>query len=128
MITGIREVQRNLAALYAGQRAALAEAFKEIGALLLADALENHPWKDQTGDTRASMKAEIVKADVDEIVLSLSAGMDYDVFLELARDGKWAWLWPCMMRNQDRIIEILLRHGQFTAAHLTSISSEVKAV
>jgi hypothetical protein len=37
----------------------------------------------------------------------LSAGMEYSVFLELARGGKWAFLMPVLVRHEADIIAIL---------------------
>jgi hypothetical protein len=118
-VTGLRQVERNLAALYAGERKAIETAMREIASLLAAYAKNNHPWQAQTGNTDNSTRADIVKAGVDEIVVALTAGMSYDIYLELAHSGQWAWLWPAMTANRDKILEILAKHGAMGAISLT---------
>lgn len=121
-VSGLREVRRNIELLYAGERKAIVDAFKEIASLLSDWAKTHHEWMPRTGNTDASTRAEIVKAGVDEMVLELSAGMEYDQFLELAHSGRWAWLWPAMTANQERIFAILLRHGAVDAMGITAVS------
>jgi hypothetical protein len=89
----------------------MAAAMGEIASLLGSYARAHHPWTPQTGNTDTSTRAAIVKADETEIVVALTAGMDYDVFLELAREGRWSWLWPAMLDNQERILQILIKRG-----------------
>ena len=110
-MSGLDGVRANLKALYSGERKSIANAMGEICSVLGAWAQGHHDWKPRTGNTDTSTRAAIVKADTEEIVLALTAGMDYDVFLELARDGKWAWLWPAMLANQERMRRILAKWG-----------------
>ncbi|MGL1399977.1 hypothetical protein ACSTI4_23555, partial [Vibrio parahaemolyticus] len=73
-------------------------AAQEIALTLQHYAQANHPWKMDTGATDLSTLGEVsedLSAHVYTIVLS--AGMDYDVFLELAHSGKWAWIWPAVL-------------------------------
>ena len=102
-ITGLDEVQRNLEKWHNGVTRQVARAMEEIGALLENYAKQNHPWSDRTSNTTNSIRGFISKATPLMIQTTLSAGMDYDVFLELARDGKWAWLWPAIEANMDEI-------------------------
>jgi hypothetical protein len=119
-VTGLSGVQKNIAALYAGERRAMIVAMREIASLLKTYAKANHEWQPRTQNTQNSTEAGIVKADIDEVVVSLHAGMDYDVFLELARDGKWAWLWPAILACKPQILEILVKRGCMTAAAMTA--------
>lgn len=110
-MTGTAGVVANLAAYLVAARAAYLAAAAEIAELLKAYALENHPWQNRTGDTEASIDAQIVDVTDLEIIIAVAAGMDYDVFLELAHGGNWAWLWPAVMANQDEILAIVAKHG-----------------
>lgn len=65
------------------------------------------PFWDLTGATTNSIKGGIAEVSKSLISAYLSAGMDYDVELELARDGKWAFLWPTITRHKDDILAIL---------------------
>jgi hypothetical protein len=127
-VTGVVEVQKNIAALYAGTRKNLVNGMREVCSLLEGYAKNNHPWTARTGNTDNSTDARIVSATIDEITAALTAGMDYDVFLELARSGRWAWLMPAIMANQDKIIEILVRHGAIGAASSTKSLASVGAL
>ena len=107
----VEAVLQKLSAWAVGTRRKAMNAAQEIAQLLEDYAREEHAWQDETGDTRASTRGEVIEA-AEEIAVRLSAGMPYDKFLELAHDGKWAWLWPAMIANEDRIMEILKRHLQ----------------
>jgi len=103
--------------LYAeGLRVNALLAAGEIAELLANYAKTHHPWKPETGATNVSTAGTVV--DGGEIIeIYLSAGMDYDVFLELAKKGKWSWLWPALEANKERLRKILVtRLGNGRAA------------
>jgi len=71
---------------------------------------EDHdpPFWDQTGNTTQSIRGELVSEASAQIVRGvLTAGMEYDVFLELAKDGKWAFLMPTIENHKDDILTII---------------------
>lgn len=84
-------------------------AAEEIGTLLEEDAKRNHPWKNRTGETEATTQSAIEEI-AGQIFVHLLSGTPQAVFLELARQGKWAWLLPTMERNLGAMEEILRRH------------------
>jgi hypothetical protein len=108
-VNGIDTVVGNLEIFAESLRQRAWEAADEIGFLLESYAKGDHPWKPETGATDASTRHDVVDAGGDIIEIYLSAGMDYDVFLELARGGKWAWLWPSVEANKDNIQKILVK-------------------
>lgn len=63
-------------------------------------------WMDVTGNTQSSTHGTVSRDLVTFVEVALHAGMPYDVFLETARNGRWAWLWPAVVANQDRILTI----------------------
>lgn len=65
------------------------------------------PYWDETGDTTRSIKGEVVEVSAELVRGVLSAGMDYDIYLELAREGKWAFLWPTIVAHKDDIEKII---------------------
>ena len=82
-------------------------AMEEVMAALAGWAKTEHSYTDRTGNTTNSIQGEIAEASALIVRGVLSAGMDYDVFLELARDGKWAFLWPVIERHKDDILAII---------------------
>jgi len=103
MLRGQDQVNRNLDKWYQGTLRNAVQAMEEIAAILEGYAKSNHPWKPDTGNTDVSTHGFIAEATPLVINAVLTAGMEYDVFLELARDGKWAWLWPAVEANLDTI-------------------------
>ncbi len=103
MLRGLDHVQRNLDLYYQGALRKAVVAMEEIAALLEGYAKANHPWQPRTGATDVSTRGFISEATPLVITATLSAGMEYDVFLELARDGRWAWLWPAIEANLETI-------------------------
>lgn len=103
-LKGLAEVERNLDRWYRhGIYAKARQAMEEIAALLEGYAKTHHPWTPQTGHTDVSTRGFISEATPKVITAVLSAGVAYDIFLELARDGKWAWIWPAIEANRDMI-------------------------
>lgn len=103
MLKGQKEVEQNLERWYQGTLRNAANAMSEIGLILEGYAKANHPWRDQTGATNTKIRGFISEVTPIMITTTLSAGMEYNVFLELAREGKWAWLWPAVEANLDLI-------------------------
>jgi hypothetical protein len=56
-------------------------------------ARTNAPWQDDTGVARNGLR-QVVARDGDRITISLCHSVDYGPYLELARGGKHAILWP----------------------------------
>jgi len=65
------------------------------------------PYWDETGNLTNSIRGEI--AEVTPVLIRgvLTAGMEYGVFLELARNGKWAFLWPTIINHEAEILAML---------------------
>jgi len=103
MLKGLDQVQQNLDRYYTGALRRAATAMEEIAAILEGYAKSSHPWTEDTGNTAKSIRGFISEVTPKIIRVTLSAGMEYDVFLELAREGKWAWLWPAIEANLDTI-------------------------
>lgn len=130
-VTGVSTVLQNLDAWADSMRARRKRAGEKIAILLAAYAQAHHGtrprparwidpghgrrvfrpagtgWGDVTGATQQSTKATISRDIVAFTEVALFAGMEYDVFLELARNGRWAWLWPALIDNKDKIVDIL---------------------
>ena len=108
-IEGMAVVLNHLDVFADGLRDRAMSAAGEIATLLESYAKTHHKWMPKTGATDVSTTGTVI--DGGEVIdIYLSAGMDYDVFLELARSGKWAWLYPAIDANRDRILRILTKH------------------
>lgn len=90
------------------------DAADAIAAALEGYAKTHHLWGNPysegytpTGHTNQSTRATVFMRTREYAMIALSAGMDYDVFLELARKGKWAWLYPAVMDMSDEIGRIV---------------------
>ncbi len=107
-LEGLAVVFDHLDAYVEGLRENALIAAGEIAAVLEAYAKREHPWTTRSGATAASILGTVIEGQ-DVIDIYLSAGMDYDVFLELAHSGRWAWLWPAIEANKELIRTILVR-------------------
>jgi hypothetical protein len=103
-LIGDAEVLEKLQRWYAdGIRKKARIAMENISAILEGYAKTHHPWTPRTGATDASTVGTIDEVTERMIGVVLTAGMNYDVFLELAREGRWAWLWPAIEANLETI-------------------------
>lgn len=109
ILQGDKEVLANLDRWYSGKLLVLRRAMDNIGRILEGYAKSHHPWTPRTGHTDLSTRGKISAATQEYIETVISAGMDYDVYLELAREGKWAWLYPAVVANEDLIKSIITK-------------------
>jgi hypothetical protein len=84
-------------------------AAEEIAVILETYAKAHHLWHPETGQTDLTTEA-IVEEIGGVIEVALTAGTPHAVFLELAHQGRFSWLWPAMDANRQIIVEILRRH------------------
>lgn len=81
----------------------------KVGAFLVMERLEaqnwmrqNRPWKDISGNARRGLRVEVVERGSQWIMYFIHS-VDYGVFLELSRGGKYAVIEPGLRRTVPRI-------------------------
>lgn len=104
----LNTVLRNLNAFVVESTDAGRGAAEEIGEILVEYAKSHHLWQPRTGQTDLTTQAVIEEVN-DMIEIALTTETDYSTFLELAREGRFAWLWPAMEANKGVIVEIMRR-------------------
>lgn len=100
----------NLNKFTSGVQEALHAAAEEIAELVETYAKTHHLWKPITGQTDATTRGEIIEETGQHILIALYAETEWTKFLELARGGRFAWLWPAMDANRTVILEIVRTH------------------
>jgi hypothetical protein len=106
-VTGDQQVLANLEKWAEERQAAAVEAMEIVMEALANWAKTEHSYTDRTSATTTSISGKVAEASKEIVRGVLSAGMEYDVFLELARNGKWAFLWPTIVRHEQDIIQLL---------------------
>lgn len=106
-VTGDQQVLANLEKWAQERQAAAVQAMQIVMAALEGWAKSEHAYTDRTANTTNSIRGEVAEASKEIVRGVLSAGMEYDVFLELARNGRWAFLWPTIVRHEQDIIKLL---------------------
>ena len=87
----------------ARHRAAL-QMYAETAALKMEkEAKKKAPWTDRTTHARQSISGEAGWRG-DKLVIALSGGMDYSVWLELAYEKRYAILKPTIDKNTPAIL------------------------
>jgi len=76
-------------------------------AVFEAYAKEHAPWTDRTSNARQSLHAWIDDLSNDVVVLYLSHGMHYGIFLERRWAGKYAIIWPTIEAHLAQIAAML---------------------
>lgn len=109
-VHGVEEINRNLSRLESEMLRAAGDAADEIAQYLETYSKQNAPFKDRTGNLRGSIDGSWEQVGKDLFRVILSAGMDYAVFVELCRDGRYAFLWPAVNESLDEIKSIWARH------------------
>lgn len=63
----------------------------------------NAPWTDRTGNARQTLWSDVFDLTNSAVVIVMSHGVDYDMFLELAHGGRYAILGPALDHFIPRI-------------------------
>lgn len=68
------------------------------------EATKNAPWVDRTGDARKRLKGTYEKLNKG-FIITLSQGVKYGVYLELAMEKKYAILQPTIDKEGPKVIK-----------------------
>lgn len=68
-----------------------------------AEAKNNAPWIDRTGNARNSIQGNFGWKG-NQAIITLSGNMDYSVYLELAHEKRYAILKPTIERNAPEVL------------------------
>jgi|SRR5882672_3744583 len=97
MAGGFFLLENTLGAVFQSERA-LEQAKKELEDMapkILQYAKTNAPWSDRTGSARAGLGVE-VDIEGSEVILTLSHGVNYGLFLETIQSGEFAIIMPTL--------------------------------
>lgn len=97
-----RPTEITLAALLARLEADVDRVARTSGMAMEGAAKVNAPWQNDTGAARSSLRG-FAQRDGDRIQIVLCAGMEYSPFLELARGGKYAIIWPTIEQELPQL-------------------------
>lgn len=67
----------------------------------------NRPWTDRTGMAKMTLRARVSQPSKTTVRITLSHGVDYGIWLELAHEKNFAIIAPTIEEESPRIIEDL---------------------
>ena len=70
-------------------------------------AKTNKPWTDRTGLAKATLHAKVSQPNKNTVRITLSHGVDYGIWLELANGKNYAIIAPTIREEGPRIVEDL---------------------
>lgn len=105
VIARAREVQKL-------QIAGMTHGLEKAMELIAYYARTEHLYTRRTGLTEQTTEGGLYEATAAKVVGIVSAQMSYDQFLEAAREGRWAFLWPALMEHQDEVIALITAGGR----------------
>ena len=71
---------------------------------LQAEMQKNRPWRDRTGMAKATLRATVSQPKENLIRITLAHGVSYGVWLELAKQKKFAIIGPTIKNESPKII------------------------
>lgn len=83
-----------------------------FGGTMEAYAKTNAPWTDRTGNARQGLHGGVELRAENELVLFLSHGVEYGIWLELANAGKYAIVGPTADVHLNRIRSTVMRYWE----------------
>jgi hypothetical protein len=97
-----RPTELNIAARIARLEADVDRVARTSALAMEAAARTNAPWQDDTGAARNGLRGLVVR-DGDRVRIILCHSVDYGPFLELARGGKYAVIWPTIEQELPQL-------------------------
>ena len=67
----------------------------------------NRPWTDRTGMAKTLLNAKVSQPDSNTIRITLTHGVDYGIWLELAHGKNYAIIAPTIREEGPRVVEDL---------------------
>lgn len=67
----------------------------------------NRPWTDRTGMAKALLNATVSQPDSNTVRITLSHGVDYGIWLELAHEKNYAIIAPTVREEGPRVVDDL---------------------
>ena len=67
----------------------------------------NRPWVDRTGQAKTTLRSSVSQPNENTVRITLSHGVDYGIWLELAHEKNFAIIEPTIRLESPRVIEDL---------------------
>ena len=99
------ELAESLSSLEVKTQAALEMYADSAAQKLQGSARRNAPWTDRSGAARNRLTCTVEHQGKGQELLTLSHGVEYGLWLELAHEKNWAILQPTIDRESSEIIE-----------------------
>ena len=93
------------------QIAGMTHGLEKAMELIAYYARNEHKYTRRTGRTEQTTEGGIYEATAAKVVGIVSAAMSYDEFLEAAREGRWAFLWPAMLQHKEEVLALIVQGG-----------------
>lgn len=112
-VEGADEVLANLQKWADWRVQAAEEAMREVTAALEGWARAECPAlgeaspHSQTAEEHIVISGEVAEAGAEIVRGMISAEMSAETFQKLVRSGRWAWLWPVLLRHEGDILKVL---------------------
>lgn len=104
VIARAREVQKL-------QIAGMTHGMQQAMELIAYYARTEHLYTRRSGNTEMTTEGGLYEATAQKVVGVVSAGMSYDKWLSLIRNGQWSFLWPAMLNHKEEILQIIVDAG-----------------
>jgi hypothetical protein len=84
----------------------------EIGMAAMMERLADwmraeHSWQNRRPHTESTIEGFVESVTPTHITGRVQADIDAAMWLELARGGKWSWMWPVIVEHQDEMLAML---------------------
>lgn len=72
---------------------------------LESEMKKNRPWRDRTGMAKATLRAVVSQPNEHTVRITLSHGVSYGPWLELAKQKKYAIIGPTIQKESPNVIK-----------------------
>ncbi len=114
---GAETVEQNMRGYPRVVRRAIAAVSRRHARKMVRYARTNAKWTDRTGQARKRLFAQ-VEINGERVIINLSHGVFYGLFLEIKNQGRFAIIWPTIRATQNDFMDDL--QGIFAAQSVAS--------
>lgn len=103
---GAETVEQNMRGYPRVVRRAIASVSRKHARKMGRYAKANAKWTDRTGEARKRLFAK-VEINGESVIINLSHGVFYGLFLEIKNQGRFAIIWPTIRATQNDFVDDL---------------------
>ena len=100
-------LEKGLAKMLEGAAPVILKYAETKAKVIESEMKKDRPWTDQTGSAKARLNTSVSTPNENTVRITLAHGVNYGIWLELAKEKKYAVIAPTLKKMAPEIVEDL---------------------